>query len=307
MQPLKLVSLAVFMGSLITGCNDNSSQSSMPAAKTAKSPVNQQLLFQGHSESTQLPADNPELIRSKAVNNQQDYVALWSTLQPAGSNAQTPPVVDFTQGQVVFIDAGIFSSGGYKLDLTSVDQQGDHALVTARLTHPAPDTLTTAVMWRPLIVAYIKTLQPIKFQYDEAVYANAQSLDSINHGGQAALSGSTEQVKVIQDKAALTAAAQSKYETLTAEATQAIEHVNFAQGQVILLDMGVFGTGGYSLTINPKIETADGKGDFKVTYHYSGKNCIVTMSFTNPYRFVYIPSKADINVVIEKQTTDCPR
>lgn len=307
MQPLKLVSLAVFMGLLITGCNDNSSQSSMPAAKTAKNPINQQLLFQGHSESTQLPTDTPEPIRSKAVNNQQDYAALWSAYQPAGSNTQTPPVVDFTQGQVVFIDAGIFSSGGYTLDLTSVDQHGNQALVAARLTHPAPDALSTTVMWRPLIVAYIKTLQPIKFQYDEAVYADAQSLDSINHGNESGLSGGAEKVTVIQDKAALTAEAQSKYATLSAEATQAIERVNFAQGQVILLDMGAFSTGGYSLTINPKIETVAGKGDLNVTYHYAGKNCIVTMSFTNPYQFIYIPSKADINVVIDKQTTDCPK
>jgi hypothetical protein len=66
--------------------------------------------------------------------------------------------------------------------------------------------------------------------------------------------------------------------------------VDFDKGRVLLVDMGVRNTGGYSVGV-VSVDVADSWVVANVGLVRPGSSCIVTLGSSNPWQFVFIPSR----------------
>jgi len=69
--------------------------------------------------------------------------------------------------------------------------------------------------------------------------------------------------------------------------------IDFINGQVLLVDMGLKNTGGYSIKVTSVMEQ-DGALTANIESKYPGSGCAVTDAETNPFQFVFIPSKKEV-------------
>ena len=69
--------------------------------------------------------------------------------------------------------------------------------------------------------------------------------------------------------------------------------VDFTNGKVLLVDMGPRSSGGHAIRV-ASIDVADGWVVAHVELVKPGPQCGATMSLTNPYQFVFIPTLNEI-------------
>lgn len=105
------------------------------------------------------------------------------------------------------------------------------------------------------------------------------------------------QIKVISSQVDY-AAELANYSSATPAA------VDFAQGKVLLIDMGSRSTGGYSVSLTRAYEDGDSVPTFIVLV-LPGAGCAVSQAATNPYQFVFIPSQKEILISERMQRTAC--
>lgn len=97
-----------------------------------------------------------------------------------------------------------------------------------------------------------------------------------------------KQIRVIQT--------QSEYnEILSQYISSPPESLDFETGAVLLVDMGLRSTGGYSVQVS-SIDEADEYVIANITLSVPGNCHVVSMALTNPYQFVFVPTKKEILV-----------
>ena len=69
--------------------------------------------------------------------------------------------------------------------------------------------------------------------------------------------------------------------------------IDFEQGRVMLIDMGLRNTGGYSFEITNSVES-DSYVTITVVYSIPGENCVSASVLTNPFKFVEFYSNKEI-------------
>jgi hypothetical protein len=80
--------------------------------------------------------------------------------------------------------------------------------------------------------------------------------------------------------------------------------VDFDKGRVLLVDMGTRNTGGYSIGVT-SVDVSDNWVVARVGLVRPGSGCNVTQALTNPYQFVFIPSRKEILVSESLQIASC--
>jgi len=86
--------------------------------------------------------------------------------------------------------------------------------------------------------------------------------------------------------------------------TAAPVSVDFTNGRVLLVDMGVRNTGGYSIAVT-SVNATRNSVIANISLTKPGKYCATTQSLTNPYQFVFIPSLDEILISETVETTRC--
>lgn len=80
--------------------------------------------------------------------------------------------------------------------------------------------------------------------------------------------------------------------------------VDFTKGRVLLVDMGPRSSGGYTVRV-ASVDVANSWVVANVELVSPGPQCAVTMSFTNPYQFVFIPTLKEILLSEKMVVTSC--
>lgn len=81
--------------------------------------------------------------------------------------------------------------------------------------------------------------------------------------------------------------------------------LNFTSSQVVLLDMGQRGTGGYSVRVD-RIEESNESIGIIATEISPGAGCFTATAFTSPYVFIKVLSPNRVEtVIINEEITDC--
>ena len=80
--------------------------------------------------------------------------------------------------------------------------------------------------------------------------------------------------------------------------------VDFTTGKVLLVDMGVRNTGGYSVAVM-SVDVGTNSVVANIRLLKPGSGCAVTASITNPYQFVFIPSLKEILVSETLEVVNC--
>ncbi len=146
------LTLLFLAGSLAAPCS--SAVSAAPPATTSLRTV---------ARGTQSPAaaSSRQVIRDKAA-----WSRLWTTqLRPEGSEAETPPAVDFSREMVLAVFQGQKSSGGYAVTILSAKEEKGALLVTVREQSPPPDAMSIQVLTSPYhVVAVKRSKLPVKWK-----------------------------------------------------------------------------------------------------------------------------------------------
>ena len=84
--------------------------------------------------------------REAVVRTAAEWTSLWR--DHAGAEAE-PPEVDFGKQMVIGVFLGSRNTGGYAVEITAVEQQGDAIVVRYTETKPGPGMLLAQVITSP--------------------------------------------------------------------------------------------------------------------------------------------------------------
>ncbi len=118
------------------------------------------------------------------------------------------------------------------------------------------------------------------------------------HHGYHTLAYTKRQTRVISSQADYAAA-------LAVYTNDEPHQVDFNAGRVLLVDMGPRSTGGFSIEVVSLNERIKGAVVADVQLTKPGPRCFTTQSVTNPFQFVYIPTRREILITEKLVTLDC--
>ena len=95
--------------------------------------------------------------RFEVIRDEGALRSVWQAHAHATTPAQGPPNVDFQAAMVIAAFAGMKSSGGYRLDIAKISQDGDRLEVSMVLTQPGTDCFVSEVMTQPYVMATTPT------------------------------------------------------------------------------------------------------------------------------------------------------
>jgi hypothetical protein len=102
-----------------------------------------------------------EEARTVVATSPEQFAALWR--QHAGSRPQ--PAVDWTRETVVGVFLGMRHTGGYSVEIVSVDSKPGAVTVGYRERRPTADSLTAQVLTFPFVLAAIpRTDATVQFE-----------------------------------------------------------------------------------------------------------------------------------------------
>jgi len=82
------------------------------------------------------------------------------------------------------------------------------------------------------------------------------------------------------------------------------EIIDFSKGKVLLVDMGERNTGGYSIKVT-SVDVNENDVVANVNLTKPGQDCLVTAVFTNPYQFVFIPTRKEVLITERVTLEEC--
>lgn len=98
------------------------------------------------------------------VRDADAFASLWTMLQSGRSPALPVPAVDFGEEMVLFVAQGVFSSGGYAVDIRHVTLLRDTLWVLVREQTPGPDCVVFAAFTQPTDARVVpRTTAPVRF------------------------------------------------------------------------------------------------------------------------------------------------
>lgn len=152
-QTLKMLVVAAMLGPalMIAGCKSDGDGGSSSAAGSSTAPAT---LAQPVTMVESVNGDSSALgFGHMLIRTQAEYDAL-------GDKDIYPGGVDFDKYDLVIVALGERKTGGYKIDITSIQMVGDELAITGKVTTPAPDAATT---------------QALTYPYDAVIIANTDA------------------------------------------------------------------------------------------------------------------------------------
>jgi len=107
-----------------------------------------------------------EKAREVVLRSASELSAVWKAnpSKPAPSN-EALRAVDFTKSTIVGVFLGSRPTGGYGVEITQIEREGDHLVVTWRELKPSPDVMVTQAFTAPyMLVTVDKFDGPIQFK-----------------------------------------------------------------------------------------------------------------------------------------------
>lgn len=118
------------------------------------------------------------------------------------------------------------------------------------------------------------------------------------HQGDTALNFTKKQLRVITSQ-------QEYAATLADYSSEAPQQLDFNAGRVLLVDMGQRATGGFTIEVKSVGQQKRSAVIANVQLTKPGSTCLVTQALTNPYQFVYIPTRKEILVSERLSIFEC--
>ena len=88
---------------------------------------------------------NIENAREVVVRTAAEWSALWKEHSPD----QRPPAVDFTRSMIVGVFLGSRPTGAHSVEITKIEREADHLVVTYREQRPDKSDVVTQVITMP--------------------------------------------------------------------------------------------------------------------------------------------------------------
>jgi hypothetical protein len=102
--------------------------------------------------------------REVVVKTAAEWAALWKQHNPG----QKPPAIDFTRSMVAGVFLGSRPSGGFAIDVTSVQRDGANLTVVYRESKPDPKMMVTQMLTSPFHLVRIDRHEgPVRFRAAE--------------------------------------------------------------------------------------------------------------------------------------------
>ncbi|MGD9588138.1 MAG: protease complex subunit PrcB family protein [Pyrinomonadaceae bacterium] len=99
---------------------------------------------------------------------------------------------------------------------------------------------------------------------------------------------------------------QEEYAAILAGYSNEAPHqIDFQNGQVLLVDMGLRLSGGFNIEVTSVEERSKGSVSVQVRLRRPGRTCLAASVLTNPFQFVYIPSRREILISENLETIEC--
>ena len=91
------------------------------------------------------------------VSDQETWSAVFRSTQGAVLSDETPPIVNFDEHRLLVLFAGSRSTGGYSIEVESIEESDASIDVRVRVLSPAPDAMVTQVITSPFVVVQLRT------------------------------------------------------------------------------------------------------------------------------------------------------
>ena len=91
------------------------------------------------------------------VSDQETWNAVFRSTQGAVLSDETPPIVNFDEHRLLVLFAGSRSTGGYSIEVESIEESDASIDVRVRVLSPAPDAMVTQVITSPFVVVQLRT------------------------------------------------------------------------------------------------------------------------------------------------------
>ena len=126
----------------------------LSAAVVSAEPVKFTTLDRGQYSGVEQP-------REMVMHSPSELSAVWK----ANPDNRALRAVDFTKSTVIGVFLGSRSTGGYTAEITQIDREGDHLVVSWREMKPSPDVMVTQAFTAPYhLVTIDKFDGPIQFK-----------------------------------------------------------------------------------------------------------------------------------------------
>jgi hypothetical protein len=99
------------------------------------------------------PQSQIEEPREVTIRSAADWSALWKAHAPAAP----VPVVDFTREMVVAVFLGTRPTGGYAVEIASIEATRNEVIVTYRVDEPARDAMVIQALTAPAHVVRVES------------------------------------------------------------------------------------------------------------------------------------------------------
>jgi hypothetical protein len=131
----------------------------LAACATSRAPQDMtlQTLAKGNFSGIQTP-------RQEVIRDQQSWEQFWAAHQAGRQPAESPPPVNFKEQMVIAVTMGQQRTGGYSIEVISLELQNDNLRATVRKTLPDPDAMLIQALSAPFhFVAASRSDLPIRF------------------------------------------------------------------------------------------------------------------------------------------------
>lgn len=98
------------------------------------------------------------------IKTQDEWRTIWKVHAEIRLPLKGPPEIDFTKETVIAVFRGKCPTGGYTIEIDTIEKMKDKILVYIIETQPRPDTIVTQALTQPYhIIRIKKTILPIEF------------------------------------------------------------------------------------------------------------------------------------------------
>ncbi|MGR7812248.1 protease complex subunit PrcB family protein [Lacinutrix undariae] len=101
-----------------------------------------------------------------AITTQKDWISLVNKMNTTNTVISSETTVDFKTQIVLAVFMSVKKSGGYAIEIVSIETQKEVIIVSVKKTSPAPNSMVTQAIMQPYhIVTIPVTSKPVTFKY----------------------------------------------------------------------------------------------------------------------------------------------
>jgi hypothetical protein len=112
-------------------------------------------------------AANADTRKNIAAYSKESLTQLWDIVY--GSDATTPPQIDFSKEYVIGVFAGQQSTGGYSIAVSSVTDTGNTRNVAVTITKPGQNCFTTEALTNPYQIVVVPVTDATNLERKDSI------------------------------------------------------------------------------------------------------------------------------------------